>query len=121
MAKKPFLKTKLTREKFVVELDLADVLAVVKTTNRELRQSNREIPNGGAPQFRITNPHQLFRFVAHSLFHPPRGTYVDPLPKYLKDGIYHAVWAAAEKGVGAVEEPDPDCPASVAEYAAVTE
>ena len=110
------LKTTCTKNKFVVELDLASVLAVADATNREYRQTNRKEPTLGCPQFRVTDPHKLFRFVVNSLHHPRRGTGVQPLPEYFENGIYHAIWTAAERRVGAVEEPDPDCPASVAEY-----
>ena len=116
MAKKPLLKTIRTRDKFVVELDLASVLAAVEATNRQYRKRNRKDPTGGLPQYRVTNPHQMFRFVVQSLFHPPPGTDTLPVHKYFLFAIEDGVDAAAGKRLGVVEDPDPNCPVSVAEY-----
>jgi hypothetical protein len=118
MAKKPFLKTKITRDKFIVELDLKTVLAVGEAANRIYRKSNREDPTMGLPQYRITNPKKLFPFVAKSLLHPSPRTDNEPLSKVFRFAIEDAICIAAGRGIGAVEEPDPNCPVSVAMYPA---
>ena len=69
MAKKQFLKTTLTRDKFVVELDLKGLVAATDDANRMTRKFRRENRNEDAPYNKITDPEKFLKFVAHRMLH----------------------------------------------------